>query len=417
MLPGVLALAGLGFGGSPAGAAEPEHFYEVAVQAMPIYGAIERDGFLLSPVLNSNVLETSAAATLSGDRSAVASLIDPGPVSDAAGLVGVVFPQLPTLPIPPYAYTLRSSSDKPDRERSLGPLTSRVHSEEEQVLSQGIGHPFRIGNFMRIAGMAAESKVTLGADGVVRGVATATLTGLDIGGIVQIGSARSTTVVSSSRTGSSSRTTTELSGVRALGFDAVIDRQGARIIGTGGAVVSNLTIPELNQKLQHLFSTQNFSLALVEANEQRQPADGVTKAVSSGSALEIKYDLIANFKSPVIQTPAIGIALPVGDGIPTKFRFAFGRTTGSVLSGAVPPVDVVAGASPPATRESGTSDTVPLPQFATVRNPADGLRNASRSLALLGIGIAGMGFWQTRRGFRKLEGLAAWLAQPRKWES
>lgn len=400
-----------------AAAAPPEHLYEVSVQAQPIFGAVERPGFLLSPVLSTDVLETSSMANLAGDRTAVASLVDPGPISDAAGLVGVIFPQVGTLPIPPFAFTLRSSGDRPSRERSLGPLTSSVRAESQLVLSQGRSKPFSVFDVLRVAGMQSESKVVLGDDGRVEGVGTTSLTGLDIAGLVQIDSVRSTTRAISTLQGSSSTTTTALEGVRALGFEAVIDRAGVRIVSPKGDPVARLTREQANERLRDLLSTRNVSLKLVEAGEQRAPGDGATRAASAGSALEISYDLIANFKSPSISLPGVGISLPVGDGIPTTFRFALGRTSGSALSGPVPPpgddVDLGGGR----TEGGGSSPDTPASRPISTVDPAAGLRGASRWVLVLGLVVAWAGLWQTRERVGRLAGLAEWVSRPREWET
>lgn len=354
-------------------------YYELSAEAAPWYATVTREGYLLDPVMTGNVLPTAVQLSSTGSRLGTASLFDVGGAGEAPALLPLVVPSLPAIPYPGYPLTARSNypakpegrvgfgsapvTDPEDLDRA--PLAGGGGYAETRSFEQGsravaYGGELAAFNGVVRVGQARSRTESREEGGVVKGTATAVLNQVDIAGVVRIDTVLSRTEVEAKESGSLSRTTVTVQGVKALGADAVIDERGVRIVAVPGSAPPQLpeqSVADLNKQLATVLEQSKLTIKLLPTAEGKAPADAATVARSGGGALLVSYPFLPPPGIEVPQNPIPGFPVgpPVGGGIPTIVTMVLTRTSASAVSG--PGVESLFGADGESSGEFGGPGT------------------------------------------------------------
>lgn len=348
-----LALAAVAI--APESSAQASFYYEVAAGASPVYVSIEREGYVLNPLLQANVLESKADANSTGTRHGFASLLNPGPVGGFPALIGLAVSGLP--PIPYQGYPLSVDAYHPsepeqhigagavpvyDADRldesafGAGAVFAQAKAGEDRASGDGVGGELSFGGgAVRIGAVRSSTRIV--DDGrTVRAVARTHLSNVEILDIVQIPAVEGRTEVVTSSSGSKTTSSITVDAVKALGADAVIDDKGIRITGLPGVPdVPSLSLDALNKELAERLSLEGVAIRLLPGGTAQAPADSLSRATAVAAALEVSYTLTISEDVPIPNIPGVPLGVPAGGGIPTMTTVSLARTTGIGVSGAL----------------------------------------------------------------------------------
>lgn len=348
-----LALAAVAI--APQSSAQASFYYEVAAGASPVYVSIEREGYVLNPFLQANVLESKADANSTGTRHGFASLLNPGPIGGFPALIGLAVSGLP--PIPYQGYPLSVDAYHPsvpekhigagavpvyDADRldesafGAGAVFAQAKAGEDRASGDGVGGELSFGGgAVRIGAMSSSTRIV--DDGTtVRAVARTHLSNVEILDIIQVPAVEARTEVVTSSSGSKTTSSLTVGAVKALGADAVIDDKGIRITGLPGVPdVPSLSIDALNRELAERLSQEGVAIRLLPGGTTQAPADSLSRATAVAAALEVSYALTISEDVPIPNIPGVPLGVPAGGGIPTVATVSLARTTGAGVSGAL----------------------------------------------------------------------------------
>lgn len=333
-------------------------YFTVGLQASPVYGQVVRPGFLLSPIVATNLLEAAVSLDSSGDENGSGSIVDPGPIGGFPALLPLAEGNtLPAVPWPGWPLTASSSYPaNPVQTIGLGGVPSgfpagscsaasgsqaqagllfagAVSTQNSACGSAYLATVSSAGKLISLGSATATSSATSDPSGAVTGVATSTLDNLDVGGFLHIGSVVSTTTVTASPSGATSDSSMSLAGVTVLGgWQATIDRDGVHVVGLpGGAVPTLLSLQQAQSALDTALKSSGLTVRLLGATHASAPGDATTPARSEASALEISYPVTLPVSFPNI--PNVPVAIPLGNGIPTIVTLKLGYSSGSAVAG------------------------------------------------------------------------------------
>jgi hypothetical protein len=335
--------------------ADASYYYDVSASASPTFVSIDRDGYILSPILEANLLEAKASGNSTGTRQGFASLANPGPIGGFPSLIGLAVSGLPPIPYP--GYPLSVTADYPsvpekhvgvggspvyDADRldegayGAGVVFAQARADEDRASGDGVGGELSFGGgAVRVGAMRSSAKM-LDENGTATATSRTHLSNVDILGLIQIPSIEAVTEVAATADGTKTTSTVTVSEVKALGADAVIDDQGIRITGLPGVPdLPQASVDKLNKELSKRLSQQGLTVRLLRGGEKDAPGDSATAATAVGTALEVSYSLLIPDGVPIPNIPGFPLGVPAGGGIPTVVTVSLARTSGTGVSGAL----------------------------------------------------------------------------------
>jgi len=330
------------------GSAQSTVFYRTSAQANSEFVEIFRPGYILEPIVQINALDTQTTLSSTGIRDALASLLNPGPLGDFPGLLGLAVAGLPPIPYPGYPLTVTATHPlTPEAVIGLGdvpgggasdaasvrPFTATARAGEDfaEATGTGSGASFAAG-LVRVG--AVESR-TYAEDngGSVTVTAETRLGAIEIAGIIAIEGLETTTVATIDSDNVRIETTSALGAVRALGAELAIDESGVRVVTVLGVPAPpDIAIDRITGLLEGALSDLGIEVRFLDGGVVEGPADGVTTYQAVGSGLQIQVPVTIPESVPIPSLP-IPLGIPVGGGIPTVMTVSLGRASVEAIAG------------------------------------------------------------------------------------
>lgn len=424
------ALGLVGAGPAPSGAqtdsTSSAFFYNVRAGATPVFVEMQREGYILDPILLANALDTQVNINGTGNRESFASILNPGPLGDFPALVGLAVAGLPPIPYPGYPLSIRAAhpadpsetlgaGDIPGAEESAADIrlpTVRAAANEDGAVAEGTAARMGLAaGLVEIGGVEARSSAE-DRGSSVEAVIESSFADVDIAGLIHIDDVETsvTMILDGDVMRATSKTT--VGKVTALGAEFVLGDEGLEIVTILGLPAPPaVSLDRVTRQLEQLMAERGLNLELLPGRTVEVPADGSTPLDLQVGGLVLSLPMTIPAEIPIPSIPGVPLGLPVGGGIPTTATIRLASAQLSATAGSVgslfgeesfgPPLDG-AGAAPglstggtsPFSSGSQGSATFGDPSTGTsLGTPGPGTANGSTSddVASLPLGPAGVG--------------------------
>lgn len=309
-----------------------DFFYNVSGGATPIFVELQREGYILDPILLLNSLDTQIDINSTGNRESFASLLNPGPLGDFPALVGLAVAGLPPIPYPGYPLTVRAShpadpsavlgaGDIPGSEgagANVRPATVRAEADEASVLAEGTGARMKLA-----AGLVEVGSVESRAFAEDRGssvVATVESSFSDVGvaDLVHIDTVETTVTVTVDGDSMRATSKTTVGRVTALGAEFALDDEGLEIVTILGLPAPpQIALDRVTAQLERNLAELGLSLAVLPGKTVEVPSDGSSPLALEAGGLVVSLPFTIPPDVPIPSIPGVPLGVPIGGGVPT----------------------------------------------------------------------------------------------------
>lgn len=327
-----------------------EFFYHASGSATPILVEMQRDTYILDPILNLNPLDTSVNVTSTGDRQATASLFNPGPLGEFPALIGLAVSGLPDIPYPGYPLTVRASHPvTPEEVLGVGDvpggsggaangraMTVRVAADERSSTAEGTGARFGVAaDLLTVGGVESRSFAEDLGDSVAV-VVESSFADVDVAGLVHLDGVETRIEVSIDARSMRATSRTTVERATALGAELAIDENGLSVVTILGVPAPpSVAIDAVSDQLEAALAELGLSMRLLPGQSVEVPSDGTAPLEISAGGLEIALPITVSDDIAVPSIPGFPLGLPIGGGVPTTTTVRLASAEAGASAGAV----------------------------------------------------------------------------------